>query len=132
MKLLTSIPARRDGCVNVTLPATRQDIKFLPDASGALVADVTDEADVAALLRLETFEPADERDFDAAEALLGKAVAADESEDDDGTDDDDSDEFDEVLNGGAPIEANTPPKTKDAPPAAAASGHTSARRRAAR
>lgn len=117
MKLLTTIAARRDGTVSVVLPVTRGQARFQPDESGALVADVADPADVAALLRLGTFEPYDERDFEVAEALLGEATRVDGGvTNDEGRDDDDDDgNEDEIVNGGLPVEANTPPKG-DAPP----------------
>lgn len=116
MKLLTSIPARRNGVVSVLLPVSRQNLEFKPDESGALVADVADPADVAALLLLETFEPYDERDFDEARRILGDAVGNTSPEDDDPEGrEDDPDDFSETPNGGMPVEANTAPKG-DVPP----------------
>lgn len=124
MKLLTNIKPRADGVVYAT-GCTGTKYAFRDDGTGILVADVADQRDVAQLLELEAFEPADEADFEAAEALLeaGKAALADDASDDLDFDDDP----DAPLP--APLEANTPPVTDDGEPAKPA-GKKGAGRRA--
>lgn len=125
MKLITTIAPRRSGIVTALL-LSGLTVDFKPDESGDLSAEVESDADVAHLLALPggNFEPANASDFDRAEALVGGLMtAADAEGDDDGEDDDgEGDEpgpEDEIVNGGLPVEANTPPTPARAAKAAA-------------
>jgi len=106
MKLLTTIPARRDGTLSVT-GADGAVYDGIKNAFGDIEFDIPCELTVASLLAGGKFYPADEDDFDAAETLLSGG--------EDGGEDDDADEDDDVDNGAAsealPVEANTPPST---------------------
>lgn len=96
MKLLTSIPPRRDGTVN----ATGLDgvvYKFERNADGELACEIEHQPTVAYLLEGGLFFPADAADYEAAIALTADPEDLDES-----------DELDDGGNG-LPIEANTPP-----------------------
>jgi hypothetical protein len=117
MKLLTHIQPRADGTVIYTSDKAR--IVFAADETGLLVAEVADGDLIAKMLLSPNFEPADESDYAAAEALVNAAsgkgaglVAVDDltggALGDDGEEDDEP--ADEVAPGGLPQEANTPPK----------------------
>lgn len=105
MKLQTFIKPRTDGTV-IVVGEDSQKYVFKADADGGLICDVTDEATVARLLAIGTFEPVDADDFDKA-IELSKAAAdlAGQDADDEG----DDDFTEEVSPGGLPVEANTPP-----------------------
>lgn len=132
MLLATSLAPRLDGTV-IAHGASGQTYTFQhSDEHGCLVADVTDERDVAHMLRHDWFSPALEADMDAAEAILttgvaGGAATADTDPDSpadlDGEGDDDDD--DGLEGDGQPVEANTAPK---AVAAAAASARGRARK----
>lgn len=109
MKLVTSIPPRRDGVVVLTTEAGAR-IVFGPDANGELVADVEDEDLVAKLLRRGGFEPFDEADFDRATALLDAAEGGAADLDEDGGGEDAAADPD-----APPVESNTPPKAAARP-----------------
>lgn len=106
MKLLTNIAPRSDGAVIFAKPAGATPaarITFSLDLqSGNLVADVADDDVIAWLLGTGNCEPADEADFERADALLPKREAEDADEDED-------EGFSESPNGGLPVEAMTPP-----------------------
>ncbi|HRE01131.1 MAG TPA: hypothetical protein PLV68_07505, partial [Ilumatobacteraceae bacterium] len=72
--------------------------------TGPLTCDVPDEATVAKLLRLETFIPVNEADFDVATKLVGG--------DDDDDLDPDGDHDDAADQNAPPEEANTPPRPR--------------------
>lgn len=97
MKIETSIQPRKDNTVRVSTP-TGTKIVFTADESGRLVADVEPQADLAFLLSLGDFFPADEADHVQAEGVLRTQTGADDLDDDTGDDN------------AAPIEAATPPK----------------------
>ncbi len=97
MKIETSIKARREKTVRLTTPKGNT-IVFSDDGSGHLVADVTDQADLAFILSRSEFSPVDEADFVQAESLIREEVGADDLPDDDGDEN------------AAPVEAVTPPK----------------------
>lgn len=78
MKLKTDIKLRRDGTVKATVPSGAK-YEFRPDESGAVVCDVSDDADIAYLLDTGYFYPADEVDIDA-----GLAAVAESEGDEDG------------------------------------------------
>lgn len=99
MKIETSIPARRDGVVRVNTPGGSA-IVFTANDAGRLIADVCDQKNVAWLLSLGDFFPADESDFAAAESLIREEAGIDDLPDDDGDEN------------AAPIEVATPPKTR--------------------
>lgn len=108
MKLITNIRPRRDGTVVVHSLDGKKKWTFEADAAGDLVAEVDDDATVAALLRAESAYPADEADFNRAEALLGqrlRAGASDDALDEDGVGDGIEDEGSPDA---APTEAGTP------------------------
>lgn len=100
MKLQTSIQPRRDGTVKVT-GQDSQTYVFVTGSDGELTCDVADEPTVAHLLATENFWPADPADFAAAEKLV-----IDQSDDDEEADDE---QDDEEVQGGLPVEAETPP-----------------------
>lgn len=111
MKLITTIAPRLTGEVIVHLQSGEV-IEFRADESGELSAEVAAESDVAHLLALPggNFEPANVEDFERAEALVDTLLPKGDAEGEDG--DDTGDEpgpDDEVVNGGLPVEANTPP-----------------------
>lgn len=97
MKIETSIKPRKDGCVRLTVPSGAV-LEFVPDEDGRLVADVTDEGDLAFALALGDFSPLDEADFVQAESLVREESGIDDLPDDEGDEN------------AAPIEAVTPPK----------------------
>lgn len=108
MKLETTIKPRRNG--TVTAEIGKALYTFTEDADGRLVADVSDESHVGALLATGNFIPADESDFQAGMAAVQAVVGAvdvDADGDDDGSEEDD----DESVNG-LPLEANTPPSRR--------------------
>ena len=83
MKIETSIKPRKDGTVVANIDA--QKYVFSADDAGVMTAEVENEAHIAFLLsRGDDFLPADDADFDRADALVAAAkVAAEESTDDD-------------------------------------------------
>lgn len=83
MKLLTSIPPRRDGTVIVTAKDGTRCV-FEPGEGGELVGEVADELTVAELLNGGMFFPADPADYDKALALSNAHMPGG---DDDGDDD---------------------------------------------
>lgn len=107
MKLVSQLQPRRDGTVIVRDSAGQAHV-FSADADGALCCEISDPDLLASLLRTGNFIPADDADFEAATRL---AMGDPSGEADDagglGSDDDDVDD-DEVVNGGLPLEANTP------------------------
>lgn len=115
MKLLTTIKPRGNGTVIVRDSAGNAHV-FKPDDAGALVCEIEDQALVGRLLAGEMFEPADEADHQAAEALLRNAIS---KPGEFGEGDDDGDDFDgdpdEVPDGALPEEANTPPVARARP-----------------
>lgn len=116
MKLICNVPQRRGGSpVKAKGPSGAEYAFAVDEADGLMKADVPDEGDVSYFLALgDSFEPADEADFNRAEALLAeeearrKAEAGESNEDDDGEDDDDPIDPD-----APPLEANTPAKPAD-------------------
>lgn len=103
MKIETDIQPRRDGTVSVVAPSGAR-IVFAADETGALVADVEDQGDLAFLLALADFAPADEADHVQAEAVLRSDLGVDDLDDDEGDEN------------AAPVEVATPPKgTKHKP-----------------
>lgn len=84
MKLLTSIPPRRDGTVTVTAKDGTRCV-FQPGEGGELVGEVEHEPTVAELLKGGLFFPADPADYDKALALGNTLLPAgdDDDEDDD-------------------------------------------------
>lgn len=110
MKLMATIEPRTDGTVTAMTPAGR--IVFAPNAAGDIVGEVPDDC-VAALLDTGNFEPADEADFSAAEALMAaasRAGAGDSNPDDSDLDDDAPLVVD--MNDGLPMEGVAPPKKR--------------------
>jgi len=103
MKIETNVPARKDGTVRVAAPSGA--IVFVP-VDGCLVADVDNKDDLAFLLALVDFYPADESDHDVAQALMEEAAADAPVDGDDDLPDDDGDE------NAAPVEVPTEPKPK--------------------
>ena len=85
MKLMTSIPARKDGIV-VASHDDKQYV-FRADESGDLVAEVDDAGALALFLGTGNFLPYDESDMPAAVALLN--VNEDEGEEAGPSDDED-------------------------------------------
>lgn len=131
MKLQTSIKPRRDGVVNVTGVSGRTYV-FAADADGDLCAVVEDQADLARLLVLGDFFPANADDNQAALALLKTAAPADPDAGDDLGEDDEPDD-DPVDMDAAPIEVAKAPieiPAASAAPAAAAAARASRRARA--
>lgn len=85
MKLLTSIPPRRDGTVIVTAKDGTRCV-FTPGESGELVGEVQDERTLAELLNGGLFFPADPADYDKAMQMsnaLQPGGSGDEGGDDD-------------------------------------------------
>lgn len=116
MKLLTNIIPRKDG--TIILEAGGRKYVFKPDDSGALVCDIDDSALVGRLLAMDDmYEPADDADFDDAERLVGAAraasaeaaAAAQKPVKGIQVQEDGSGDFNEIMDGGLPQEANTPP-----------------------
>lgn len=104
MKLLTTLAPRKDGTVLVRSDDGKKLYTFAPEKEGGdLVGEVDDEALLVRLLKSNNFEPADESQFDAAEALL---VASGGSDSDPGEDPEDDDPIDPNA---PPIEGKTPP-----------------------
>ena len=89
MRLETCIKPRKDGVVNVNIGGVNY--TFLPDDTGALVADIEDKEHLAYLLQNcgDNFMPFDPDDFVAADKLA--AQSSDEDEDDLEDDDDEQD-----------------------------------------
>ena len=104
MKLLTHIKPRTDGRV-IVVGDDGKKYTFCADADGVMACDVEDEATVTRLLGLQNFEPADEADYEKANALAGSAETDDDLDDGDDLDDD----LPPDLNA-LPVEANTPLK----------------------
>jgi hypothetical protein len=102
MKLITSIAPRRSGVVLAQGLDASVVWEFRPDSGGELSCDVTDAADVAALLATGNFYPANVADYDEAMALQSAAGGGD-ADDDDIEDDDDA-----VIETAMPLEAMTP------------------------
>jgi hypothetical protein len=103
MKIETNIPARKDGTVKVAAPSGT--IVFAPEGVN-LVANVEDKADLAFLLALVDFYPADEGDHEVAQALMEEAAAVVPVDGEDDLPDDEGDE------NAAPVEVPTEPKHK--------------------
>lgn len=99
MKLLTSIPPRRDGTVNAT-GLDGAVYKFERNADGELACDIEHQPTVAFLLDGGLFFPADAADYEAAIALTADPDELNELNDPDDLGD---------GGNGLPIEANTPP-----------------------
>ena len=107
MKLLTSIPPRRDGTV-VACHGEKK-FEFKADENGDMVGEVDDPEALGLLLATGNFIPFDENDMAAAVALVqNDGEPDDEDPDDEGDEGDD----DEVPAGSLPIEAGTPPATR--------------------
>lgn len=96
MKIETTIKPRKDGTVTTEFNGVNH--VFAPDESGALVCDVADELQIAYLLGLADFYPADEADFAAAMQLTDDG---DGDADDEDMEDEDEQEQDQNA---APIE----------------------------
>lgn len=110
MKLLTNIKPRSDGTVTFAKPAGAMPaarITFSLESGGDLVADVADDDAISWLLGTGNCEPADEADFERAEALMPAPDAVEEE--------DEEDDSSESPNGVLPIEAMTPPVKKPRP-----------------
>lgn len=121
MKLQTSILPRRDGTVIVGC-ASGSKHTFVKNVAGDLVCDVTDEADVAELLRNGNFFPEDEADNVAAISMLeSSGVIGGDLDQDLGSPDLDDAGDDPVDPNAPPVEVPTPPKAAKAvtPPKAA-------------
>jgi len=78
MQLMTTIKPRRDGNV-IVRNATGDQFVFKADSQGDLVADVTDAALVAQLLKSEDFVPTDPADYQEASTLVGVASDGNDS-----------------------------------------------------
>ena len=120
MKLQTSIKPRRDGVVNLTGVSGRKYL-FAANEDGDLCCEVDDSADLARLLSLGDFFPADLADNEQAIALL-KSAAGDGQADDDMGPDEDLDDDDPVDMNAAPIEGPPPAPPIEAPAPVAATG----------
>ncbi len=109
MKLQTSIPARRDGTLNVQ-GLDGKAYAFVTDADGVLTGDVDDEATAAHLLNTGNFYPENPEDFDAALRLAGDDQGkGDEGDEGDESGDAGDDDIEQPA-GGLPVEANSPRK----------------------
>jgi hypothetical protein len=109
MKLQTFIKPRTDGTV-VLERKNKSDLVFAQaDGHEGLVCDVDDEDLVQHLLLTENFGPANEADFDQAEALMEQANTVGSASLDDL--DPDEKEPEHVV----PEEANTPPVASGKP-----------------
>lgn len=112
MKICTSIKPRRTGVVNL-VGITGKEYVFQPDANGDLAADIEDKDDLANVLAMTDFFPADDADIVRAQQLLRELVGNDGNPDVDDEQDvqDVDDEQDDAQQMDAlPVEANTPPK----------------------
>lgn len=109
MLVQTTIKPRRDGTVKV-IGQDGSKLDFVANESGDLVCDVEDKETLKKLLANGAFIPYDEKDFEAAEELVVEAEEEAKGEDDEGPEASDDDEETEIVNGGLPIEAETPPK----------------------
>jgi len=113
MKLETTIAPRLDGTV-IVHGLDGQDHVFEPDGSGVLTCEVANDKTVAHLLRQgDNFFPADEADFDRAEALIGNAASVKQggptAAGQDAGGEVDADGDDKVDQNALPVEASTPP-----------------------
>ena len=100
MRLETCIPPRKDGTVKVHIDGDDISYVFKPDELGVMVAEVENEAHIAFLISLgDDFLPADEADFETANALI--SAPPDEDAADDVEDEADDDIVDQNA---APIE----------------------------
>lgn len=116
MKLLTTLAPRSNDTVILRDASLKDPIIFTRDAeSRELAAEVPGEALVAQLLASGNFQPHDEADFDAADELLEKFAPKDAADNVQVNADSTGDDFTEVVNGGLPTEANTPPVQKARP-----------------
>ena len=88
MKLETTIIPRKDGTVIVSLGATKY--VFVADDFGAMSCDVEDMTDVACLMNLGEFHPANPEDYEIAADLVD-ATKRDDDPDNEGEDDPDPD-----------------------------------------
>lgn len=121
MKLICNVPQRRGGSPVKAKGPSGAEYTFTVDEDGLMKGEVPDEGDVAYLLALgDSFEPADESDFNRAEALLAeeearRKAAAGEGDGSDGSggSDDDEDDDDPIDPDAPPLEANTPAKPAD-------------------
>ena len=102
MKIETSIAPRRNGELGVVTPAGTK-VLFV-NANGRLVADLTDEKDLAFLLSKSDFYPADEADYTQAASLIRAPAENDIAGEGDDLLDDEGDE------NAAPVETATAPK----------------------
>lgn len=109
MKLCTDIKPRRTGVVLVAVDGVTYTFSGEP-----LAAVVDNEAHVAELLRNSNFYPEDEKDFERASLTLSAALSSNPNGNEDSEIDDDDDDGEELVNGGAPVEALTPAKPKPA------------------
>jgi hypothetical protein len=110
MKLLTSIPLRRDGTVRAAGPDGQPWVFRVAEGEAEPSCDVDDPDSVAALLATEQFYPANPDDYGAARSMLGQADAADADAEGNGDADDDAGDADDPQGAAAlPVEANTPP-----------------------
>jgi hypothetical protein len=105
MKLLATLRPRSDGTVILTEGKQRYVFAPCADHGGLPVADIPDEL-AGKMLRFKHFEPADEKDYERANDLMAAAGVSSPVE----SDQDDDDDGDELVNGGLPAEAGTPPK----------------------
>ena len=118
MKLICNVPQRRGGNpVKAKGPSGAEYTFAVDEEDGLMKGEVPDEGDVAYLLALgDSFEPADESDFNRAEALLAEEEARRKAEagEGDGDDGDDGEDDDEPIDPDSPpLEANTPAKPAD-------------------
>lgn len=109
MKLLTTIPARRDGTLNVT-GADGTVYEGTANTFGDIEFDIPCELTVAGLLAGGKFYPADEEDFDVAETLLSGG-------DDNGAGGDDADEAGSQEANPGDAAQKSPPAEQPAPTA---------------
>lgn len=121
MKICTSIKPRRSGTVNLKGVSGKEYV-FQVDANGDLSAEIEDKDDLANVLAMTDFFPAEDADMDQAQQLLRGLVGGngqdqgdpDDDPDGDGDgdddDDDDHDGDDAAQMNALPVEANTPPK----------------------
>lgn len=103
MKICTSIKPRRTGVVNL-VGITGKEYVFQPDVNGDLAADIEDEDDLANVLAMTDFFPADDADIVRAQQLLRELVG------NDGNPDVDDEQDDAQQMDALPVESNTPPK----------------------
>lgn len=115
MKMICNVPQRRGGSPVKAKGPSGTEYAFTVGDDGLMSADVADD-DAAHFLALgDSFEPADEADFDRAQELLAaeearrKAAAGE----DDGGEGDDEDDDDPIDPDAPPHEANTPAKPAD-------------------